>query len=297
MSELTPIGETIMANIAERVRANNPQEPEDYIGEDGLLYCWKCRTPKETVVAIPGREPNSERMAKFPVMCDCKEKERQREEEVRQKQEEMQKVKDLKLNSLMDEKFRDSTFSTFVENKHNARPLKLCKRYAEHFDEMIEKNQGLLFYGDVGTGKTYMAACIANHLMDRLNTCMMTSFVKILQNVQGFKGEEEEQRFIAKINRAKLLIIDDLGAERSTDYALEKVYSIIDSRYRTRKPMILTTNLMLSDMQATGDIRYSRIYDRIFEVCYPIEFKGPSWRKEEAARRFDDMTRFLEGEE
>lgn len=97
------------------------------------------------------------------------------------------------------------------------------------------------------------------------------------------------------MNSASLVILDDLGAERNTDYALEIVYNVIDSRYRSRKPMIITTNLTLSEMQNPPDIRYSRIYDRIFEVCYPVEFTGKSLRMKEAASRFDDMKSLLEG--
>lgn len=59
--------------------------------------------------------------------------------------------------------------------------------------------------------------------------------------------------------------------------------------------MILTTNVPISEMMECADRRYSRIYDRIFEVCYPMEFKGTSWRKVEASRRFEDMGKFLEG--
>ena len=90
------------------------------------------------------------------------------------------------------------------------------------------------------------------------------------------------------------LIIDDLGAERSTDYALEKVYNIVDSRYRAKKPLILTTNLSMDEMKDTADLRYGRIYDRIFELCYPMQFVGPSWRRREATRRFNDMKALLE---
>ena len=104
-----------------------------------------------------------------------------------------------------------------------------------------------------------------------------------------------EDKLITQLNRAKLLIIDDLGAERGTDFALEKVYNIVDSRYRAKKPVILTTNLTLKEMKEATDIRYSRIYDRIFEVCYPMQFTGVSWRKVEAARRFDEMKNLLEG--
>lgn len=85
------------------------------------------------------------------------------------------------------------------------------------------------------------------------------------------------------------------GAERSTDYALEKVYGIIDNRYRAKKPLILTTNLTLRQMQEATDIRYTRIYDRIFEMCYPLEFSGVSWRKREAAQRYEETKKLLEG--
>lgn len=202
-------------------------------------------------------------------------------------------IASLKKQSLMDERLRDACFDNFKQTKDNAYNLKLCQRYARHFDEMLEKNQGLLFYGGVGTGKTFAAACIANHLLNQRVPVVMTSFVKLLETMQGFK--EEDGVLISRLNRAKLLIIDDLGAERSTDFALEKVYNIVDSRYRARLPIILTTNLSMAEMKETVDIRYSRIYDRIFELCYPMQFTGPSWRKREASRRFDEMRSFLEG--
>ena len=158
--------------------------------------------------------------------------------------------------------------------------------------EMYEKRQGLLFWGTVGTGKSYTAACIANELLDQMIPVVMTSFVKILQNIQG--NPDEEERIMAGLNAAKLLIIDDLGAERSTDYALEKVYNIIDSRYLSGKPLILTTNMTLKDMQESEDIRYRRIYDRIFEMCFPVRFAGRSWREKAASKRFDAMKNLME---
>ena len=96
------------------------------------------------------------------------------------------------------------------------------------------------------------------------------------------------------LNDASLLVLDDLGAERSTDYALEKVYNVIDSRVRANRPMILTTNLTMGEMTNPQDIRYSRIYDRIFECCYPVEVTGQSFRKAAAAARFEEMRKLVE---
>lgn len=191
----------------------------------------------------------------------------------------------------MDAQFAISTFDNFQQTKFNGRNLELCQRYAKKFDAMLEKNQGLLFWGQVGTGKSFAAACIANYLLDHKIPVMMTSFVKLLEAVQH--GKENESDIIRRLNRAKLVIFDDLGAERSTDYAIERVYNIIDSRYRARLPMILTTNLTIDEMKGEVDIRYTRIYDRVFETCYPMQFTGPSFRKKEASRRFTEMEKLL----
>lgn len=193
----------------------------------------------------------------------------------------------------MDEKFYSSTFESFHENTENAKNLKLCKRYAYHFDEMVEKAQGLIMVGGIGTGKTFSAACIANHLIEQKTPVIMTSFVRLLDSMQSFK--EQDETMISRLNKAKLLIIDDLGAERGTDFALEKVYSIIDSRYRKRLPLILTTNNSITTIKNETDIRYARIYDRIFEMCYPMQFTGFSWRKSQAVKREQEMRAFLEG--
>ena len=109
--------------------------------------------------------------------------------------------------------------------------------------------------------------------------------------------DQNKTAYLEPLIDCELLVIDDLGAERDTDFALEKVYNVVDSRYRAKRPIILTTNLSMEEMKENLDIRYTRIYDRIFEMCYPMQFKGLSWRKGEAARRYNDTKSFLEGDD
>ena len=144
-------------------------------------------------------------------------------------------------------------------------------------------------YGDVGTGKTALATCIGNALADRLVIVFATSFVKVLQHNRSYDAALANKAFMDDIRNAKLLILDDYGAERTTDFALEIMYSIIDERYRAKKPMIVTTNLSLEQMLHSSDERYRRLNDRILEVCYPMKFSGTSWRMKEAKERFEDM--------
>lgn len=279
------VAEKVLANIADSAGSL----PDDYIGSDGLLYCGQCNTRKEREIIWFDGKPK-----KVPVMCKCRAEEERLKKEQMQKEEEMRSIQRGKISSMMDDTFRTACFANYQIRNGNERHLKVAKKYCIEFSKMYERNQGLLFWGTVGTGKSYTAACIANYLLEANTSVVMTSFVRILQEMQGFDREREET-FTNKLNSVKLLIIDDLGAERSTDYALEKVYGIVDNRYRAKKPLILTTNLTLRQMQEATDIRYARIYDRIFEMCYPMEFSGVSWRKREAAQRYEETRKILEG--
>ncbi len=287
----------MLKNIADRGLAGQKVNPGDTYDERGCLVCGVCKKNRQKFIDVKAPvdgDPDRTLEMKVTTPCDCELAKEREAKRVADDREAMLKVQRLKKASLMDEKFREATFSSFTTTKHNERNLKLCKRYATAFDTMLEKNQGLILWGSVGTGKSFAAACIANYLLDRGVPVIMTSLVKLLELIQG--GEEKESDIIARMNSAKLVIFDDLGAERNTDYALEKVYNIVDSRYRKQKPMIFTTNLTITEMKDETDIRYSRIYDRVFEVCYPMQFIGPSWRKKTAGRRFDEMEKLLNGD-
>ncbi len=93
---------------------------------------------------------------------------------------------------------------------------------------------------------------------------------------------EERASFIDGLNDYDLLIIDDLGVECGTGFELEQMFEVIDNRWRSRKPMIITTNLSLHEMRNPPDLAYARIYDRILERCAPILFDGENFRKQKA---------------
>lgn len=266
-------------------------EDGDYIGQDGLVYCGKCNTPRQKRLIVPVGIFSDGREKIVSCLCKCRAEAENRRKEQEKYQQEMMRLQRMRDASLMDSKYRDARFSNYQVNSHNQKAYRLAVNYSKRFDRMFSENQGLIFHGPVGTGKSFTSACIANELLDNSTSVIMTSFVKILQNIQ----KQDEAEYIAMLNSAKLLILDDLGTERNTDYALEKVYNIIDSRSRVSKPMVLTTNLSLDEMMDATDIRYKRIYDRILETCYPVEISGDSFRMQSAAQRFDRMAEFMEG--
>ena len=263
-------------------------------GKDGLYRCAVCGVVTRRSVEYPifdGRGGVG-RMA-GRVMCKCQEAEEAREKERQRQEAEAEAVRELKKMSLMDEKLKGASFAAYQLNDENQRAYRAATSYVEKFGDMLKSGQGIMFHGPVGTGKSYTAAAIANELMERKHPVVMTSFVKLLNVMSGFSVADED--YIRALNRADLLFIDELGAERGTDAALEKVYNVIDSRYRSCKPLILTTNLEMAQIKSEQDIRYVRIYDRVVEMCYPVKMGGLSWRKQEAARRFHEIKQLLEG--
>lgn len=266
---------------------------EAHKGQD-LSRCPVCGRITRRTINLPlydGRGGTKQITGRM--MCRCEEEAEARESERRRIEADEEAVQKLKKLSFMDKKLENASFANYEISHENQAAYTASVRYVGRFEEMLKTGQGLLFLGPVGTGKSYTAAAIANELMSRKYTTVMTSFVKLL-NIMSQPSTADEE-YLAMLNRSDMLFIDELGAERGTDAALEKVYNVIDSRYRSCKPLILTTNLTMAEISTEKDIRYIRIYDRVLEMCYPLEMTGLSLRKREAARRYTNMKRLLEG--
>ena len=106
----------------------------------------------------------------------------------------------------------------------------------------------------------------------------------------SFDGRNE---YISRLCSYPLLILDDFGMERGTEYGLEQVYSVIDSRYRSDKPLIATTNLTLEELQHPQDTPHARIYDRLTSMCAPVRFTGSNFRKETAQEKLERLKQLM----
>ena len=261
-------------------------EPEDYTGEDGLLYCGRCRKPKEAYfapdkAAIFGRD-------RHPAECDCQRAAREEREAAEKRRRHFDTVEELKRRGFTDPTMRDWTF----ENDNGRNPQAgIARRYVEHWEDMRADNIGCLFWGGVGTGKSYLAGCIANALMEKEIPVHMTNFALILNDLAA--SFENRNEYISRLCRYPLLILDDFGMERGTEYGLEQVFNVIDSRYRSGKPLIVTTNLTLDDLRNPEDTAHSRIYDRLLSMCVPVRFTGDNFRQETAQRKMESMKKLI----
>lgn len=252
-----------MFGFLDRIQVQKEPGPEQYLGEDGLIYCGKCHTPVQCRITFEGRERI------MPCICKCQKEERERQEQRMKEEEQLLYVRRLKAAGIQERHLQAWTFASATDTPS----VQMAKRYTENWKKVKAENLGLLLWGDVGTGKSFLAACIANALLEKGVPVLMTNFSKIL-NQMGAMYSDERYRYIASFNRFSLLIIDDLGIERNTEYALEQVYAVVDERYKAGLPLIITTNLTISQLRNPEDVAHARIYSRILEMCTPVHVPG-----------------------
>ena len=264
----------------------------DYLDEEGFLMCGKCHTRNQHDITLPAFGGQSERVVRVGIACECRNKEIEAERAAEERRQFLQRMEVLRRDGITDPAYIQYTFNQ--DDNRNPEVSEVCRRYVENWDEMFKENIGILFYGGVGTGKSFMACCIANALIEKLVPVSVTNFPRILNALQSFGFGEERQEFIDKLQRYKLLVIDDLGVERDTSYSTEQVYNIIDTRSRSGMPLIITTNLSMDDLKNPPSLAHSRIYDRVLEMC-PIRLKlvGESRRTTIANERRDKAKKLL----
>lgn len=191
--------------------------------------------------------------------------------------------------------FEDATSlyqSTFAMDNGRVPQLEHARRYVAHWNQMRQENVGLLFWGPPGNGKTFAAACIANGLIEQESnfppSIRMTTFGIILNKLPALSPADKEY-YLNDLKHCDLLILDDFGMERQTDYAREQVFGIIDGQYLAQKTLIVTTNLGLNEMKFTNELAAKRIYDRVLEMCVPVYFSGESLRMAKAAEKLHQL--------
>lgn len=244
------------------------EEKEKYV--DGHVYCKECGEQLDNNQI----ELFGDRYV-FRKKCLC-ERKREEEYERHQRQVRIGMLKESCFKSPMQGTYK---FENFKGDKTNAYTVAL--NYAKNFKEMRNDNIGLCFFGPVGSGKSFLASCIANYLMEEeMMTVKMRNFAEIINELQTGGFSLDKNKYIDSFTNVPLLILDDLGIERDTAYAKEQVYNVINSRYLKQKPTIITTNLPWERISETKEsLEYQRIYSRIVEMCIPVQVKAEDYRK------------------
>lgn len=251
---------------------------------DGIRYCKRCGQPIEIRRTVLGEE------RLLPIMCEC-EREEQR---LLKEQAHAQEIADARRKCFSGDASRLAIATLAAVALEHPKEAGILRRYIQNFREFYTDQQGLLLYGTNGTGKSFAAAALCNALIEEGHNVCFTSFSRIdQQTAAGTRGDKKI--YLDSLNDYSLLVLDDLGAERGSEYMQELVFSVIDSRYSSGKPMIITTNLSMHDLKNPQTAQQSRIYDRILQVCYPVEMSGSSIRRKDTKKRYFDMQKVFEG--
>lgn len=281
MATAAAVYEGMMGMVAAKAETAAETETE-YMAEDGLLRCRVCGGKRQTIITPPfeGAQPRTVRC-----WCDCpteQDKQAEREKQIKLEQR-------LSVCFRGTEELKNSTFDT-DDGAGDPVLVQAAKRYAADFQQHMRDGMGLLYYGPIGTGKTFLAACIANDVLAKGYRVRLTSFANLADEMWAVP---DKAAYIADLCKYDLVILDDLGVERKTEYMQEMVYKIVNARYVAGAPVIVTTNLTPAELAKPADIGYARTYDRLLEKCLPIKVDGGSRRRAAAADTWGEMRRQL----
>lgn len=255
----------------------------EHLGEDGLIYCSQCGGPRQVRLNF------SDRTQTVRCLCRCQQTKMDDQREQFRRQEELDSFARMRSIAMRDPALRKCTFAS---SRYLSSAMKIAEKYVSQWSRMQEQGMGLLLWGSPGSGKTYIAASIANALLDQKIPVLMTSFGRMLGAMPGpISGQQTAQ--LDEWMSYPLLIIDDLGAERNTPYMAELVYHIIDARYRSGMPLVITTNLTMTELENPDSIDKMRIYDRVLECCTPVRVEGIHIRDEKKRENRDFARKYL----
>jgi len=191
------------------------------------------------------------------------------------KQKQQERINHLLSKSGIGERFKQRTFENFRITENNKAAYTKCKDFVDNF---TTKSRGIMIFGDVGRGKTHLAAAITNELTNSLHTVMfgnITNLLSVIKSTYNKDSDLSEKDILEIMARVDLLIIDDLGKENPTKNTVSLIYQIINRRYEENKTLIATTNYSMTNLKKTiGEAAVSRLY----EMCELIQLTGNDWR-------------------
>ncbi len=189
------------------------------------------------------------------------------------------RAKARRLEARLPQRYRDVAFDRFPVTEIDPSVVNEVRRFTRDVDRSLDEGRGIWFVGDVGTGKTTLAMLVSKAALAAGRTCAIYSLPRLLNVLRDAIGNEQSTlELLDRLNSVDLLHLDDVGAENSSDWVLEQLYSIINTRYEDERSLVITTNL---DPDQLGEQIGQRTVSRIIEICGdPLPLFGHDRRRE-----------------
>lgn len=272
-----------MEKLNLNLQSTMTSSPNDdtYIGDDGIKRCSKCHEKRETdeIINFFNR--------RMPKPCKCAREAEQKAIEYKKYIAKMEKLEGLRSASLLGERYKDTTFAntdTTVGGDF-MKAYTRCRKYCEISNEVLQNGYGIYIYGNSGTGKTHLTACICNELLNNFHQCLFTNFFEISKMIRATfnRHNSDAETVIKRICEIDFLFIDDLGTEAlqrngEDNWLQEQVFDIINKRYNNKKPTIFSSNHSLSELISERGMMQKTV-ERIMEMSTAIiKVEGQSYR-------------------
>lgn len=221
-------------------------------------------------------------------VCKCEEEQDRRErEEMKQREKDRQRNAEMSVfreMSYLPARAENQTFENWTHIPEAEECFEHCRTYAEDFTRT--QSTGLCLYGDVGCGKTYLTTAIYHILVFKGFKIVFQNVPELLTTIRNTYGKDygySEQDILDCLIKADILILDDLGSQKPTEWSTEMLYKIVNGRYEENKPIIVTANA--NGMKGLKEYVDKRIYDRLIHMCIPVGNPASSFRRLEAIER------------
>ena len=181
------------------------------------------------------------------------------------------------LSAVIPRRYRSVSFQTPPVTEIEPRIVAATKRFASRIDPQLDAGRGLWFMGPPGTGKTTLAMLVSKAALDAGRSVAIYSLPRLLNEIrETFRAERSHTSLLRKLTAVDLLHIDDVGAERSNEWVLEELYSIVNSRYEDERSIVITTNIL--DRDELREQITSRTVSRLTEMCDELPLTGHDHR-------------------
>lgn len=250
-----------------------------------IQFCEECGGAVALIVT------NGVNDWKVSCLCDCKSAELEEQEEQERAMRKAYQMQQLKADTFGKSSANIPCFDD-CDDATDAEALKTCINYTMHFNELIDGGHGLILYGSPDQGKTFLSKCIAGELYktNMVRFINAATYVDMCGGFDRFPGGKIRSESTFAL--CDLLILDDLGSERSTPFAQECILDLINTRYERELPTIVTTNLDIEEMTNPETIMQKRIYNRLMDRCLLVQVECE--RKRVKKDKHEEMKKIMQ---